>query len=256
MPTASFYIKLGEILRSSSRIPLSALYNIHTRCEVYDIYSSCLKVQGRPHLAFVDKKFIDSPYQFVVNPSTTRYIGNIENSPIDFNDSLQYNYGFSSNFLPRSSTQGYMVYSIAHKNLFSNRYLSKISYECGLGDNFSKEKFFNVTLNTFRFKYMDGLINKKCNLIMLNDGKSSNFIRIEDLIKYAPKDQLQYLYFDPSEYVEFTENPLVKLGFNGVKSIITPESIYKYNNYGIKGLYSNFLFNNEIILDDIGFGDL
>ena len=256
MPSANFYIKIGEILKSSSRIPLSALYNISARGEVYDIYSSCLKVQGRPHLAFIDKNFIDSPYQFTVNPSTTRYIDGVENSPIDFNDSLQYNYGFSSSFIPRSSNQGYMVYSVASKHLFSNRYLSKISYECGLSTDFSKEKFFNITLNTFRFKYMDGIINKKCNMIMLDDGKNSDFISIEDLIKYIPNGQLRYLYFDPSEYVEFSENPLVKLGFNGVKGIITPESIYNYSKYGIKGLSSNFLFNDEIIFDDIDIGGL
>jgi hypothetical protein len=103
---------------------------------------------------------------------------------------------------------------------------------------------------------MDGIINKKCNMIMLNDGKNSDFISIEDLIKYIPNGQLQYLYFDPSEYVEFSENPLVKLGFNGVKGIITPESIYNYSKYGIKGLSSNFLFNDEIIFDDIGIGSL
>jgi hypothetical protein len=254
MPNAYFYLKVGEILKSSSRVPLSVLYDVTVRSDVYDIYSSCLKVQGRPHLAFVDKKFIDSPYQFVVNPSTTRYIEGVENSPIDFNDSLQYHYGFSSNFLPRSTNQGYMVYSIANKNCFSNKYLSKISYECGLGNNFSKEKFFNITLNTFKFKYMDGLINNKINLVMLNDGKKSGFISVEDLIKYVPKDQLQYLYFDPLEYSHFVENPLVKLGFNGVKGIITPENVYNYSKYGIKGLSSNVLLNNEIIFDDIGTG--
>jgi hypothetical protein len=149
-----------------------------------------------------------------------------------------------------------MVCSVVDKHLLSNRHLNKINYECGLGSNFNKEKFFNITLNAFNFKYMDGIINNKCNLIMLNSASGGNFINVDNLIKYLNKDQLQYLHFDPLEYQELTENPLVKIGFNGVKGIITPEVMYNYGKYGIKGLSSNFLFNSDFFIDDIGIGDL
>ena len=91
---------------------------------------------------------------------------------------------------------------------------------------------------------------------MLNDTKSNNFISISDTLKYLPKDQLDYLYFNSDDIIRFCEDPLVKIGFNGVKGVITPESVYNYNKYGIKGVSSNLLFNNEIVYDDIGIGDL
>ncbi len=83
------YYKIGKIINSGGRIPISTLLSLYDYKIIHDIDLACLSVYGRPHLAVIDKNYSDSPFQFIINPTTSEFLNGVRNIPISFNDSLQ-----------------------------------------------------------------------------------------------------------------------------------------------------------------------
>ena len=129
-------------------------------------------------------------------------------------------------------------------------------YESGLNTYIAQEKFYRLSLDATRFTFVDNIINKKTNLLLLNSKNKTSLSHIDLIREKISSDQMNYFYPDSYEIKHLADDPYVQKGFNSVKDIVTPLNIYNFKKYGFLGSNIARDLDIEIFNNDIGFGDI
>jgi hypothetical protein len=252
MGILSKYHDLGQTLHSGNSINVRTLYSLFSSLPYSDPRVSSAVIHRKPHLVFYPSSFSDENYRFVFGSSTKSKILGIPNIPFNFNESIDthkthYNY-------IHTSYNRYLTHSICHKNILSDKLLTKIAYESGLNINEELVKYYSYALNNYRIQSLDLIINNKTTNIIINGGVDE-FVDIFNLSKYISEEQISYFYSDLYELKHLKDDPFVKIGFNITKGVFSYKDLYNIKKYG-NGDLENLKINldYEIFYTDYGVG--
>jgi hypothetical protein len=190
------------------------------------------------HLCLFDSENSGQDFIYTVNATSSSRLHGLSCIPCDYvNHSLTYD---EEPIVETCRAPGYYAYSYVNNKLLNSNYFEgkvSIKLAAGLTHTNEQSKVFNTVLNTYRFKYMTEMVNRKSTGILLTDvkGRSSTSYLLKNnaLIEFMRYDDKNNILLDIAR-VDIDDNFRIGLDhINNDFGVDTLTNLYVYGNEGL-----------------------
>jgi hypothetical protein len=231
--------EVGKIVKyknSSLILTIPVLHKLSNVLNTPKVTLANCVVKDINHLCLFDSKNSNHDFIYTVNATSSGKLHGLSCIPCDYiNHSLTYD---EDPLVEKCRAPGYYAYSYVNNKLLNSDYFkgkASIKLSTGLTHTNEQSKVFNTVLNTYRFKYMDEMVNRKSTGILLTDvkGKSSTSCLLKNnaLIEFMRYDDKNNILLDINR-VDIDDN--FRIGLD-----------YINNDFGVENLTNLYIYGNE-----------
>ena len=234
-------IDIGKICKfknSSFKQILPLLHKTSVALNASEITQGNFFVRYTNHLCLFESSKSGDDFVFVVNATSSDKLHGIPSIPCE-----SVHKSVSTDLIPLAKScrdPGYYAYSYVKNEFLFTKYFegqTAIKIATGLTHTTEQSRIFNSVLNTYRFKYMLEIVNKKTTSILLTDirggEETSYLLKNKAAIKFMLDNDNNNILLDVTKEDVCDD---FKIGLNYINDVLGIEAITNLHSYGSEGL--------------------